>query len=63
MPAFPKMAKRTIMYYYAIYRMEKFREIFIEDILFLEEALSTRPAQQDEDENRELRTQTPELQS
>lgn len=43
--------------------MEKFREIFIEDILFLEEALSTRPAQQDEDENRELRTQTPELQS
>lgn len=63
MPAFPKMAKRTIMYYYAIYRMEKFREIFIEDILFPVEALSTQLVQQDEDENKELRIQIPELQS
>ena len=57
------MAKRTIMYYFAIYKMEKFREIFIEGILFPGEALSTLPAQQDEDENKELRTRTPELHS
>ena len=53
MPAFPKMAKRTIMYYFAIYRMEKFREIFIEGILSPVEALSTQLVQQDEDENKE----------
>ena len=43
--------------------MEKFREIFIEDILFPGESLSTQLVQQDEDENKEPRTQTPELQS
>ena len=43
--------------------MVKFREIFIEGILFPGEALSTRLVQQDEDENKELRTRTPELQS